>query len=111
MVNAVDLVLGKGVEFGKRSDLFMAMAKAPARGAPAGRGSARSAVEVQSDSVAVHGSITAPGLSAGSTLATTSYAKAMQTQAVSAKVDEAAAAGLIQKAESRHSRLCASNMP
>jgi hypothetical protein len=69
----------------------MAMATAPARGTPDSRGSANSAVEVQSDSVAVHGSITAPGLIASSTVATRSYAKAMQTQAVSARVDEAAA--------------------
>jgi hypothetical protein len=76
----------------------MAMAAAPARGGPVGRGPAGSRVEVQSDSVAVDGSIMAPGLSAGSALATTSYAKAMQTQAVSAKVDEAAAS-LVQSRE------------
>jgi hypothetical protein len=40
----------------------------------------------------MHGSSSAP------TLPTTSYAKAMQTQAVSAKVDEAAA-GLVQSRE------------
>jgi hypothetical protein len=77
----------------------MAMAAAaPARGGPVGRGSASSTVEMQPDSVAVHGDIMPPGLSAGSTLATTSYAKAMQTQAVSTKVDEAAA-GLMQSRE------------
>jgi hypothetical protein len=76
----------------------MAMAAAPATGGPVARGSASSTVDVQSDPVAVHGSLMAPGLSAGSALATTSYAKAMQTQAVSAKVDEAAA-GLMQSRE------------
>jgi hypothetical protein len=74
------------------------MAAGSARGGPVGRRSASGTVEMQSDSVAVHGSIMAPGLSAGSALATTSYAKAMQTQAVSAKVDEATA-GLMQSRE------------
>jgi hypothetical protein len=77
---------------------MMTMAAAPARGAPDSPESVSSTVEVQSDSVAVRGSLTAPGLSAGSSLATTSYAKAMQTEAVSAKVD-AAAAGLVQSRE------------
>ncbi len=76
----------------------MATAAAPAIGGPVGRGSVSSTVEVQSDSVAVHGSIMAPGLSAALMLPTTSYAKAMHTQAVSAKVDEAAA-GLVQSRE------------
>jgi hypothetical protein len=76
----------------------MATAAAPAIGGPVARGSVTSTVDVQSDPVVVHGSIMAPGLSAGSALATTSYAKAMQTRAVSAKVDEAAA-GLVQSRE------------
>jgi hypothetical protein len=76
----------------------MAAAAASARGAPGSPGSVNSTVEVQSDSVAVHGGVTAPGLSAGSAIATTSYAKAMQMQAVSSKVDEAAA-GLMQSRE------------
>jgi hypothetical protein len=70
----------------------MAMAAAPATGGPVGRGSMSSTVQVQPDSIAVHGS------SGGATLPTTSYAKAMQTLAVSAKVDEAAA-GLMQSRE------------
>jgi hypothetical protein len=70
----------------------MAMAAAPARGTADGHGSVTDTVEV------VHGGVIAPGLNAGSALATTSYAKAMQTQAVSAKVDEAAA-GLVQSRE------------
>jgi hypothetical protein len=76
----------------------MAVATAPARSMPNGPGSVSSSVEVQSNSVAEHGSTIAPELSAGSVMATTSYAKAMQTQAVSAKVDEAAA-GLVQSRE------------
>lgn len=76
----------------------MAMAAAPARSTPDGRGSVSSTVEVQPDSLAVDGRRITPELSAGSSLATTSYAKAMQTQAVSSKVDEAAA-GLVQSRE------------
>ena len=76
----------------------MAMAAAPARGTPGDRGSVNSTVQIQPDSLAVDGHSIAPELSAGSALATTSYAKAMQTQAVSAKVDEAAA-GLVQSRE------------
>jgi hypothetical protein len=59
---------------------------------------AGSPVAVQSSSLAVHGGVIVPEFSAGSALATTSYAKAMQTQAVSAKVDEAAA-GLVESRE------------
>jgi hypothetical protein len=70
----------------------MAVAAAPAIGMANSRGSASSTVQVQPDSIAMHGSSSAP------TLPTTSYAKAMQTQAVSAKVDEAAA-GLVQSRE------------
>jgi hypothetical protein len=70
----------------------MAQAAAPARGATGGP------VTVQSGSVAVHGGVIVPEFSAGSGLSTTSYAKAMQTQAVSAKVDEAAA-GLVESRE------------
>ncbi len=70
----------------------MATAATPATGGPVGRGSMSSTVQVQPDSIAVHGSSEVP------TLPTTSYAKAMQTQAVSAKVDEAAA-GLVQSRE------------
>jgi hypothetical protein len=70
----------------------MAVAAAPAMGMANSRGSASSTVQVQPDSIAVHGSGAAP------TLPTTSYAKAMQTQAVSAKIDEAAA-GLVQSRE------------
>jgi hypothetical protein len=71
----------------------MPVAAASAIGTPDGRGSVSSTVQVQPDSIAVHGS------SAGPMLPTTSYAKAMQTQAVSAKVDEAAA-GLVQSGRS-----------
>jgi hypothetical protein len=70
----------------------MATAAAPAIGGPVARGSITATVQVQPDSLAVHGSNLA------SALPTTSYAKAMQTQAVSAKVDEAAA-GLVQSRE------------
>ena len=56
----------------------MAVAAAPAIGMANSRGSASSTVQVQPDSIAMHGSSSAP------TLPTTSYAKAMQTQAVSA---------------------------
>jgi hypothetical protein len=70
----------------------MATAAAPAIGGPVARGSVTATVQVQPDSLAVHGSNLA------SALPTTSYAKAMQTQAVSAKVDEAAA-GLVQSRE------------
>jgi hypothetical protein len=76
----------------------MAVAAAPARGTLDGSGSVSSTVQVQPDSLAVDGRRITPELSAGSSLATTSYAKAMQTQAVSAKVDEAAA-GLVQSRE------------
>jgi hypothetical protein len=76
----------------------MAMAAAPARSAPDGSGSVSSTVQVLPDSLAVNGRRIAPELSAGSAVGTTSYAKAMQTQAVSAKVDEAAA-GLLQSRE------------
>jgi hypothetical protein len=69
----------------------MAQAAAPARGATGGP------VAAQSGSVVVHGGVIVSELSAGSALATTSYAKAMQTQAVSAKVDEAA--GLVESRE------------
>jgi hypothetical protein len=70
----------------------MAVAAAPAMGMANSRGSVSSTVQVQPDSIAAHGSGAAP------TLPTTSYAKAMQTQAVSAKIDEAAA-GLVQSRE------------
>ena len=70
----------------------MATAAAPAIGGPVARGPVSATVQVQPDSLAVHG----PNLP--SALPTTSYAKAMQTQAVSAKVDEAAA-GLVQSRE------------
>ncbi len=70
----------------------MAVAAAPAMGMVNSRGSASSTVQVQPDSLAVHGSSEAP------TLPTTSYAKAMQTQTVSAKVDETAA-GLVPSRE------------
>jgi len=70
----------------------MAMAAAPARTTANGGGSVSSTVHVQPDSLAAHGSSAAP------VLPTTSYAKAMQTQAVSAKVDETAA-GLLQSRE------------
>jgi hypothetical protein len=76
----------------------MATAAAPARGMPDGRGSVSTTVQVQPDSIAVDGRRIAPELSAGSAISTTSYAKAMQTQAVSAKVDEAAA-GLMKSRE------------
>lgn len=69
----------------------MATAAAPARGGPVG-GSVSTTVQVQPDSIAPHGPNPA------SALPTTSYAKAMQTQAVSVKVDEAAA-GLVEKRE------------
>lgn len=67
----------------------MAMAAAPPAG---GRGSATATVDVQP------GPVVASGQSIAGPLATTSYAKAMQTEAVSAKVDEAAA-GLMQSRE------------
>jgi hypothetical protein len=70
----------------------MAVAAAPAMAMANSRGSVSSTAQVQPDSPAVHGSSGAPALP------TTSYAKAMQTQAVSAKVDEAAA-GLMQSRE------------
>ena len=70
----------------------MAVAAAPAMGMANSRGSVSSTVQVQPDSIAAHGS------GAALTLPTTSYAKAMQTQAVSAKIDEAAA-GLVQSRE------------
>jgi hypothetical protein len=76
----------------------MAMATAPVRSTPNGSGSVSSTVQVQSGSVTADGRRIAPELSAGSAMATTSYAKVMQTQAVSAKVDEAAA-GLVQSRE------------
>jgi hypothetical protein len=76
----------------------MATAATPARGTPDGRGSVSTTVEVQPDSIAVDGRRIAPEWSAGSAISTTSYAKAMQTQAVSAKVDEAAA-GLMKSRE------------
>jgi hypothetical protein len=75
----------------------MAVAAAPVAGPADGRGSVSSTVEVQSSTATAHGGIVS-GAGAASTLATTSYAKAMQTQAVSAKVDEAAA-GLMQSRE------------
>jgi ARG and Rhodanese-Phosphatase-superfamily-associated Protein domain len=70
----------------------MAVAAAPAMGMANSRGSVSSTAQLQPDSLAVHGSSGAP------TLPTTSYAKAMQTQAVSAKVDETAA-GLVPSRE------------
>ena len=70
----------------------MATAAAPPTGGPAIRGPVSATVQVQPDSIAVHGS------NLGSPLPMTSYAKAMQTQAVSAKVDEAVA-GLVQSRE------------
>ncbi len=75
----------------------MAVAAAPAIGTADGRGSVSNTVEAQGGPVIAHGGIVS-GTGATSTLATTSYAKAMQTQAVSAKVDEAAA-GLMQSRE------------
>jgi len=69
----------------------MAVAAAPATGTAHGLGSATTTVEAQGGNLASEAN-------ARSTLATTSYAKAMQTQAVSAKVDEAAA-GLMQSRE------------
>jgi hypothetical protein len=76
----------------------MATAVAPARGTPDGRGSVSTTAQVQPDSIAVDGRRITPEWSAGSAISTTSYAKAMQTQAVSAKVDEAAA-GLMKSRE------------
>jgi hypothetical protein len=70
----------------------------PTEGHGAVDGTVGGPVAVQPDSVARHGAMVAPEFGAGSALATTSYAKAMQTQAVSAKVDEAAA-GLVQSRE------------
>ncbi len=62
-------------------------------------GTVSSTVDVQTQSVVVNGAATGgPIYSSSAPLATTSYAKAMQTQAVSAKVDEAAA-GLMQSRE------------
>jgi len=91
-----------GLEFGQRRNLNHVSRSGPRHrwaGSPRVRqrygGSA-------ADSRAVHGSKLAPALP------TTSYAKAMQTQAVSAKVD-AAAAGLVQS-RSRQSRPCARSM-
>jgi hypothetical protein len=76
----------------------MATVAAPTRGTVDERGSVNGGVEVWSETSTAHGQMIAPVLSAGSALGTTSYAKAMQAQAVSAKVDEAAA-GLVQSRE------------
>jgi hypothetical protein len=75
----------------------MAVAAAPVAGPAGGHGSVSSTVEAQGGPAIAHGGIVS-GANAASTLSTTSYAKAMQTQAVSAKVDEAAA-GLMQSRE------------
>jgi hypothetical protein len=60
-------------------------------------GTVTSTVDVQTESVVVNRATGGP-IYRSAPLATTSYAKAMQTQAVSAKVDEAAA-GLMQSRE------------
>ncbi len=75
----------------------MAVAAAPVAGPAEGRGSASSTVEAQGGPALAHGGIVS-GANTASTLATTSYARAMQTQAVSAKVDEATI-GLMQSRE------------
>jgi hypothetical protein len=68
----------------------MAVAAAPVTGAADGPGSTTGGV--------FHGRSVTPVFGEGSSLGTTSYAKAMQTQAVSARVDEEAA-GLVQSRE------------
>jgi hypothetical protein len=70
----------------------MSVAVAPEAAPTDGLGS------VTGGQTSVHGRPAAPVLNQGSALGTTSYAKAMQTQAVSAKVDEEAA-GLVQSRE------------
>jgi hypothetical protein len=74
----------------------MAVAAAPVAGPTDGHGSVSSTVETQGGPVLAHGGVSGAG--ATSTLATTSYAKAMQIQAVNAKVDEVAP-GLMQSRE------------
>jgi hypothetical protein len=64
----------------------MATAAAPAIGAANGH----SGIGVQSGVATVHGEMVSPAWNEGSAFGTTSYAKAMQTSAVSTKVDEAA---------------------
>jgi hypothetical protein len=54
--------------------------------------------DVSTGMATVHGGAITPSLRAGSTFGTTSYAKAMQSQSVSAKVDEASA-GVLQSRE------------
>jgi hypothetical protein len=75
----------------------MASAAAAPMATGGSHGTVTSTVEVQTDSVDVNRATGGP-IYNSSALATTSYAKAMQTQAVSAKVDEAAA-GLMQSRE------------
>lgn len=76
----------------------MASAAAAPMATAGSHGTVTSTVDVQTESVVVNRATGSPIYNSGAPLATTSYAKAMQTQAVSAKVDEAAA-GLMQSRE------------